>query len=70
MHRNEDWPVFHKIVPIITVFEQNGRTRPLIGSSEVLGQTTKMGLPKGYLKISCLQSYHSLGQNIHLLCFF
>ena len=29
MHRNKDWPVFHKIVPII-VFEQNGRIRPLI----------------------------------------
>ena len=70
MHRNEDWPVFHKIVPIITVFEQNGRTRPLIWKQWGFRANYKNGVTKGLLKNLMPPKLPFLGAKYSFIVFF
>ena len=70
MHRNEDWPVFHKIVPIFTVFEQNGRTRPLIWKQWGFRANYKNGVTKGLLKNLMPPKLPFLGAKYSFIVFF
>ena len=70
MHRNKDWPVFNKIVPIITVFEQNGRIRPLIWKQGDFWANYKNGVTKGLLKNLMPPKLPFLGAKYSFIVFF